>query len=193
MSDGQPARADIEPEELADLIAGYALDKKAVDVTILDLRSVAGYTDFFVIASGGSDRQTKAIHDGVAEGLKREHGLLPRRVEGVQEARWILADAYRDRRAAKATPREESRTITDSTHALGMNRTARRFEVEAAHGNLAALQALRPDQALRPCNQWRGTRAPITAFVQLPIRRCYPVNPRLFGVRSARMNCLARL
>lgn len=92
MSDGQPARADIEPEELADLIAGYALDKKAVDVTILDLRSVAGYTDFFVIASGGSDRQTKAIHDGVAEGLKREHGLLPRRVEGVQEARWILAD-----------------------------------------------------------------------------------------------------
>jgi len=92
VSDGQPARADIEPEELADLIAGYALDKKAVDVTILDLRSVAGYTDFFVIASGGSDRQTKAIHDGVAEGLKREHGLLPRRVEGVQEARWILAD-----------------------------------------------------------------------------------------------------
>ena len=92
MSDGQPARADIEPEELADLIAGYALDKKAIDVTILDLRSVAGYTDFFVIASGGSDRQTKAIHDGVAEGLKHDQGLLPRRVEGVQEARWILAD-----------------------------------------------------------------------------------------------------
>lgn len=92
MSDGQPMKTDLEPEELADLIAGYALDKKAVDVTILDLRGVAGYTDFFVVASGGSDRQAKAIHDGVGEGLRKEHGLLPRRVEGVQEGKWILMD-----------------------------------------------------------------------------------------------------
>jgi ribosome-associated protein len=92
VSDGKPARADIEPERLADLVAGYALDKKAIDVTILDLRSVAGYTDFFVVASGNTDRQTKAIYDGVTEGLKKDHGLLPRRTEGVQEARWILVD-----------------------------------------------------------------------------------------------------
>jgi ribosome-associated protein len=92
VSDGQPVAADIEPEALADMIAGYALDKKAVDVTILDLRGVAGYTDFFVVASGGSDRQAKAIHDGVGEGLRKEHGLLPRRVEGVQEGKWILMD-----------------------------------------------------------------------------------------------------
>ena len=92
MSDGQQPRADIEPDRLADLIAGYALDKKARDVVILDLRGVSGYTDFFVICSGNTDRQTKAIHDGVSEGLKREHGLLPRRVEGVQEGRWILGD-----------------------------------------------------------------------------------------------------
>lgn len=92
MSDGAAPGAELEPEALADLVAGYALDKKAADVTILDLRGVAGYTDFFVIASGGSDRQTKAIHDGVGEGLKKEHGLLPRRVEGVQEGRWILMD-----------------------------------------------------------------------------------------------------
>ena len=43
MSDGQPMKTDLEPEELADLIAGYALDKKAVDVTILDLRGVAEF------------------------------------------------------------------------------------------------------------------------------------------------------
>jgi ribosome-associated protein len=82
----------LSPERLAEMIAGYALDKKAADVVALDLREVAGYTDYFVVASGGSDRQTKAIHDGIQEGLKKQHGVLPRRVEGLNEARWILMD-----------------------------------------------------------------------------------------------------
>src|SRR5205085_1017541 len=64
----------------------------AIDIVALDLRGVAGYTDFFVICSGGSDRQTKAIHDGIHLGLKKDHDLLPRRVEGVTEAKWILMD-----------------------------------------------------------------------------------------------------
>jgi ribosome-associated protein len=80
------------PERLAEIVAGLALDKKATDVVALDLREVAGYTDYFVVCSGGSDRQTKAIHDGIHEGLKKQHGLLPRRVEGLSEARWILMD-----------------------------------------------------------------------------------------------------
>ena len=58
----------------------------------LDLRGVLGYTDYFVICSGNTDRQTKAIHDRIHQGLKKEHGLLPRRVEGLGEARWILLD-----------------------------------------------------------------------------------------------------
>ena len=58
----------------------------------LDLRGIIGYTDYFVICSGRSDRQTKAIHDAIHAGMKSEHGLLPRRVEGVTEARWILMD-----------------------------------------------------------------------------------------------------
>ena len=80
------------PEQLAENIAALAADKKAVDVVELDVRRVLGYTDFFVICSGNTDRQTKAIHDAVHKGLKDEHGLLPRRVEGVSEARWILMD-----------------------------------------------------------------------------------------------------
>src|SRR6059058_6067968 len=80
------------PEQLAAAIAGYAADKKAIDVVALDLRGVAGYTDYFVVCSGNTDRQVKAIHDGIHVGLKKEHGLLPRRVEGVTEARWILMD-----------------------------------------------------------------------------------------------------
>ena len=82
----------MSPERLAVTIAAHAADKKASDIVALDLREVAGYTDFFVICSGNTDRQTKAIHDGVHLGLKKQDGLLPRRVEGVGEARWILMD-----------------------------------------------------------------------------------------------------
>ena len=81
-----------EPATLADLVAGYAADKKAIDVVELDLRGILGYTDFFVVCSGNTDRQVKAIHDGIHEGMKKEHGLLPRRVEGLSEARWVLMD-----------------------------------------------------------------------------------------------------
>ena len=86
------SEAELEPGRLADIAAALAADKKAIDIVALDLRGVAGYTDFFVVCSGNTDRQTKAIHDGIHIGLKNEHGLLPRRVEGVGESRWILMD-----------------------------------------------------------------------------------------------------
>ena len=82
----------MSPERLATTAAAYAADKKGSDIVVLDLREVAGYTDFFVIVSGTSDRQAKAIHDGIHQGLKKHDGLLPRRVEGLGEARWILMD-----------------------------------------------------------------------------------------------------
>jgi ribosome-associated protein len=78
--------------ELLAEICRYAEDKKAGDLLELDLREVLGYTDWFVICSGNTERQTKAIHDGILEGLKREHGVLPRRVEGLASADWILMD-----------------------------------------------------------------------------------------------------
>ena len=79
-------------EELARLAVEYADDKKAQDIVELDLRGVVGYTDYFVICTGASERQVKAIHDGIHLGLKDAHGLLPRRVEGVSESRWVLMD-----------------------------------------------------------------------------------------------------
>ena len=82
----------LEPDRLAELAAGYAADVKAIDLVELDLRDVLGYTDYFVICSGNTDRQTKAIHDRIHQGMKNEHGVLPRRVEGLAEARWILMD-----------------------------------------------------------------------------------------------------
>ena len=82
----------MSPDEITRAIAAYAADKKAIDIVALDLRGIAGYTDFFLICSGGTDRQTKAIHDGIHLGMKKDHGTLPRRVEGVSEAKWILMD-----------------------------------------------------------------------------------------------------
>jgi ribosome-associated protein len=80
------------PEQLADTIAELAADRKAQDIVQLDLRGMIGYTDYFVICTGRSDRQVKAIHDAIHAGLKSEHGILPRRVEGLTEANWILID-----------------------------------------------------------------------------------------------------
>ena len=83
---------DLTSGALADRIASIASDKKAVDVRVLDLREVVSYTDYFVVCSGNTERQTKAIHDAVHKELKDSTGLLPERVEGSREARWILMD-----------------------------------------------------------------------------------------------------
>jgi ribosome-associated protein len=82
----------MSPEDLTQAVAALAADKKAIDIVALDLRGVAGYTDYFVVCTGNTDRQTKAIHDAIHEELKKAHGILPRRVEGISQARWILMD-----------------------------------------------------------------------------------------------------
>jgi ribosome-associated protein len=68
-----------------------AWEKKALDLTVLDLRGIASFTDFFVIATGTNRRQVQAISDEVVEQLKRS-GTRAARVEGYQTAEWILVD-----------------------------------------------------------------------------------------------------
>ena len=51
-----------------------------------------GYADYFVICTGRSDRQVKAIHDAIHEGMKHQYGVLPERVEGLSQAHWVLMD-----------------------------------------------------------------------------------------------------
>jgi ribosome-associated protein len=80
------------PEQIASAITEYAADLKALDIVQLDLREMISYTDYFVICTGRTDRQTKAIHDAIHKGLKDEYGVLPRRVEGLTQARWVLMD-----------------------------------------------------------------------------------------------------
>jgi len=82
----------LTPIDQARRIAALAQEKLAADVVILDMRPVCSYTDFFVVCTGQSPRQTKAIYDEIRERLKKEDALLPRAVAGERQATWILAD-----------------------------------------------------------------------------------------------------
>ncbi|HEY1522736.1 MAG TPA: ribosome silencing factor [Solirubrobacteraceae bacterium] len=85
-------QVQMSPEQVATAVAQLAGDRKALDIIQLDLRGMIGYTDYFVICTGRTERQTKAIHDGIYEGMKSQYGRLPERVEGVSGSRWILLD-----------------------------------------------------------------------------------------------------
>jgi ribosome-associated protein len=71
--------------------AELALERKGYDVIVLDLRGISSATDFFVLASGRSDVQVKAIAEHISEELRRE-GTRPSHVEGLQGGRWVLLD-----------------------------------------------------------------------------------------------------
>lgn len=71
--------------------AQAALGKKATDVVVLDLRKASAFTDYFLLASGGNQKQLVAIADAVDETL-RERALRARHVEGYPRQEWILMD-----------------------------------------------------------------------------------------------------
>ena len=78
--------------QLVRRIAGLVDEKKGEDPVALDVRELVGYTDYLLIVTARNERQAKAIHDEVYARLKREDGLLPARVEGERESRWVLMD-----------------------------------------------------------------------------------------------------
>ena len=67
-------------------------DKKATDITVLDLREVTGMADFFVIGTGHSDLQIRAIANGVMDALEEDHDEQPWKREGLDSLRWVLLD-----------------------------------------------------------------------------------------------------
>lgn len=89
MSPSQESLSDL-PAEIG-RTAELALDRKAQDVTILDLRNLSSATDFFIIATGRSDTHVSAIADHVIDELKKE-GIRPVGVEGLRGGRWVLVD-----------------------------------------------------------------------------------------------------
>ncbi len=87
-----PAVPNEDGEGLARAAALVGLDKKAEEVSILDVRGLSSYADFLVVMTAGSDRQVKAIADAVDDSMK-EAGRRPIGVEGLGSGNWILIDA----------------------------------------------------------------------------------------------------
>lgn len=79
------------PKELAKRVAQAAEDVQAVDLEVLDLTGLTRFTDYFVICSGRSDTQVKAIADSILKKLKAVK-RLPIGVEGHKTGEWILVD-----------------------------------------------------------------------------------------------------
>ncbi len=87
-----PSAPAAELDERVRLALHAAGEKKAHDLVVLDLREVASFTDFFIIASGTNVRQVQAIADEVQEQLRKHLGVKPARVEGYNSAEWVLLD-----------------------------------------------------------------------------------------------------
>jgi ribosome-associated protein len=94
------AKADTRPSAGKKRLTGdiakavrAALEKKASDVVVLDLRRTPAFTDFFLICSGQSTRQVQAIADSIEETL-RASKVRPSHVEGYERAEWILMDFF---------------------------------------------------------------------------------------------------
>lgn len=82
--------SELDPE--LQLAVKSAADKKALNMTALDLREIASFTEFFVIANGTNQRQVQAIADEINEQLRKQMNRKPVRVEGYSSAEWVLLD-----------------------------------------------------------------------------------------------------
>ena len=82
--------AELDPE--VKLAIQCASEKKAFDMIALDLRGIASFTEFFIIASGSNQRQVQAIADEINEQLKKQLATRAVRIEGYNSGEWVLLD-----------------------------------------------------------------------------------------------------
>ncbi|MBI5932054.1 MAG: ribosome silencing factor [Chloroflexi bacterium] len=78
--------------DYARAIVDIISDVKGEDVVLLDLRDVTVITDFFIICTGNSDRQLKAILEKISMGMKEKYDLRGARIEGNAQGGWVLVD-----------------------------------------------------------------------------------------------------
>ncbi|MBO6537053.1 MAG: ribosome silencing factor [Balneolaceae bacterium] len=85
-------QAKPDSKSLVEVVIEGMKDKKAIDITVMDVSDLTTLTDFFVICSGTSDTQIKAIADSVEEALRKQTGEKPWKKEGIQARNWIILD-----------------------------------------------------------------------------------------------------
>ena len=127
----------MDSRKLALLCRELADNKKAEDITILDVRKLSSVTDYFVIASGTSEPHLRAIVDEITDRLRDEHGVRAKAVDGTLKAAWVVLDYLRCDRPRHARGREGAIRFGG---ALG--RCAARQAAQAAQASL-------PDAAQR--------------------------------------------
>ena len=96
MKQSTRTRKRVHPPTLSSeltLAIAAALDKKAIDVVVLDLRKASAFTDFFVICTGNSVRQVQTIAEAI-QGALGKVGTKPALVEGLGRAEWVLIDYF---------------------------------------------------------------------------------------------------
>ncbi|KNZ40971.1 ribosome silencing factor [Acetobacterium bakii] len=83
----------INPEEFVKKVEGWIEDKSGIDIQSINITELSSIANYFVIASGSSDRQVKAIADNIEHEAKLLE-IFPKGIEGQREGRWILLDFY---------------------------------------------------------------------------------------------------
>lgn len=81
----------IDSWEKALLVSRFALEKKAYDLVLMEVRHITSIADYFIICSGRSDRQVQSIAQGIQQNLS-EKGISPLAVEGMTRGQWVLMD-----------------------------------------------------------------------------------------------------
>jgi ribosome-associated protein len=93
-----PSWANFQPtmdsKKLAVLCRELADNKKAENIAVLDVSELSSVTDYFVIASGTSEPHLRAIVDEITDGLREEHGLIPRAIDGTLQTSWVVLDYF---------------------------------------------------------------------------------------------------
>ena len=84
-------KKEIDSRKRALLCVNASLEKKAKDLVILNVSEISAFADYFILCSGTSDRQVRAVAAAIQENLKKA-GILPLGVEGEAAGRWILLD-----------------------------------------------------------------------------------------------------
>ena len=83
-------KTTLSPLDRAIKCAALALDKKALDVRVLEIRTLSSIADYLVLANGRSDKQVQAIAESIRQGLKKHGKALD--IEGVKEGKWAVID-----------------------------------------------------------------------------------------------------
>jgi ribosome-associated protein len=84
----------MDSRKLALLCRKLADDKKAENITVLDVREVSSVTDYFVIASGTSEPHLRAIVDEITDRIREDHDVRPRAIDGAFHTAWVVLDYF---------------------------------------------------------------------------------------------------